>query len=102
MLLKALPYISFIAGIGAALIYHWTEGTDIGWYASTSVAFFFGIAAIFWGLNELNAGEALIYRAPYTASRANQPIVFWIIILIFRFLIGAVLIAGFVWRLAGH
>lgn len=99
-MLKSLPYLSFLAGVGGALVYHFSHDPGVRWYAATSVPFFFGLAAIFWGVQELRAGEALIYRAPYMASRIKQPVVFWIIILVFRFVIGAVLLLAFAWRIS--
>lgn len=96
---SALPYLSFLAGIGGALVFRWSGDAAIRWYAATSVPLFFAIAAIFWGINEIGAGEALIYRAPYTASRARQPVLFWTIILVFRFTPGILLLLGFFWRI---
>jgi len=62
------------------------------------VVFSFGTAAILWGIQDLRSGPALVVN--YYASRSERPFTFWTVILLFRFAIGAVLLAALVWRLA--
>jgi hypothetical protein len=49
-------------------------------------------------VNELRAGRALVLSN--SATRDRQPFVFWTVILVFRFAIGAVLVAAGLWGLA--
>ena len=95
--MRALPYFMFIAAVGAMLTYHWSMAPAVRWMAATLVAFFLGVGAIGWGVNELRDGKALVYN--YTASRAQRPFTFWTVILVFRFAIGAVLLVAVAWRL---
>jgi len=80
------------------LSYHWSASPEISWMSATLVPFFLGIAAIGWGVNELKSGRALVYN--YMASRAKLPLTFWMVILVFRFGIGALLLAAVAWRFA--
>jgi len=98
--MRALPYFMFVAAVGAMLTYHWSVAPQLRWMAATLTPFFLGVAAIAWGVNEVRDGKALIYRAPYRASRSKQPLTFWTVILVFRFAIGAALLGAVVWRLA--
>ena len=61
-------------------------------------ALLMGISALLWGVNELRAGRALVLSN--SATRDRQPFVFWTVILVFRFAIGAVLVAAGLWGLA--
>ena len=95
--MRLLPYFLFIAAIGSMLSYHWGSSPAISWMSATLVLFFLGLTAIAWGVNELNSGKALVYN--YMASRTKRPRTFWMVILVFRFGIGAALLAAAAWRL---
>lgn len=96
--MRALPYISFVAAVGVMLIFHWSMSSGVRWTAAAVLPFLLGVAAIGWGFNALSSGETVVYN--YSASRAERPFTFWTNILVFRFAIGVVLIAGGVWHIA--
>lgn len=88
----------FIAAVGAMLTYRWNMSPDVRWTVAAMLPFLLGFAGIGWGLNALSSGETVVYN--YSASRAEQPFTFWANVLVFRFAIGAFLIAGGMWHLA--
>lgn len=95
--MKYLPYLLFVAALGAAYAYREAQDPTLKMVTSGFFAVLLGAAGILWGVQELRAGSALIVHR--NAFRDDQPIVFWSVILIFRFTIGAVMIAAGLWHL---
>lgn len=94
-----VPYATFVVAIGVAYAYSHTHDPRLRWLESGVFAALLGVSGILWGVNELRSGRALVITQ--TAFREDQPFVFWSVILVFRFAIGAVLLAAGLWRLVG-
>lgn len=86
----------FAAGVAAVYAYSSMDAT-VHRIAPFLVVFSFGAAAIFRGVQELRAGRVLVIH--HRASRAERPVTFWTVVLVFRFAPGAALLAALVWRL---
>lgn len=87
----------FVVAIGVAWGYSHTSDPDLLWLESGVFALLLGLSGLLWGVSELRSGKALVITE--TAYREEQPFVFWTVILVFRFAIGAVLLGAGLWRL---
>ncbi len=95
--MKYLPYGLFVVALGVAWGYSHTHDPTGRRIESGVFALLLGVSALLWGVNELRSGRALVVRQK--AVRADQPFVFWSVILVFRFAIGVVLLGAGLWRL---
>jgi cytochrome bd-type quinol oxidase subunit 2 len=87
----------FALALGAAWAASQTGEGDIQQRWAALMATSLGLSLVLWGISELATGKALVHRR--RAAREERPITFWIVIVVFRFLVGAVLVLAGLWRL---
>lgn len=95
--MKYLPYGLFAVALGVAWGFSRTHDPSLRRVESGVFALLLGLSAVLWGVNELRSGKALIIHE--SALREERPFVFWSVILVFRFAIGAILLGAGLWRL---
>ena len=94
-----LPHIAWILGLLAALAAVGTDDPARQEMLAAAAAILFGLSAALSGMRALARGRVLLKTRH--AVRDEQPVAFWTAVLLFRFGVGAVLIATGVWKFLG-
>lgn len=95
---KYLPYFLFVAAIAAAYLHSKSADPVVQHASAIAVVILLGGAGILWGVQDVCTGRSLVWRLRY-ASRADEPVFFWIFALVFRFAPGVVLLGVGIWFL---
>lgn len=95
--LSWLAVAFFVLAVAAAWAFSQTERAGIQQRWAGLMATSLGLSLVLWGLSELSTGRALVYRQ--RTARQEHPVTFWIVLVVFRFLIAAVLALAGLWRL---
>jgi len=95
--MKYLPYVLFVAALGAAFGYSKTADPSLQRLAAGGFAILLGSAILLWGVSELRSGCALVIHR--TVLREEKPFVYWSVLLVFRLVLGLVLLSAGLWHL---
>jgi hypothetical protein len=98
--MKYLPHGLFVAALGLAYAYSHTAAPHLKQLEAGYFALLLGASGILWGRNELRSGRTLVVNR--AVGRSENPVVFWIVIVIFRFAIGLIMLAAGLRKLGGR
>jgi hypothetical protein len=98
--MKYLPYALFVAAIALVYAYSHTAAPHLKQSEAAYFALVLGVSVILWGANELNSGRTLVVHRSVGCS--EHPIVYWIVIVVFRFTIGFIMLGAGIWKLGGN